>query len=75
MCQSQGNLKEESVVVAILLSCMEVSYCTSGFFRSYARQAVSLSVSCLSRVDLNHTHTYRLSHGELRGYDNVRRSC
>ena len=30
----QGNLKGESVVVAILPSCMEVSYCTSGFFHS-----------------------------------------
>ena len=30
----QGNLKGESVVATILLSCMEVSYCTSGFFRS-----------------------------------------
>ena len=28
----QGHLKGESVVVAILLSRMEVSYCTSGFF-------------------------------------------
>ena len=28
----QGNLKGESVVVAILPSHMEVSYCTSGFF-------------------------------------------
>ena len=28
----EGNLKGESVVVAILPSCMEVSYCTSGFF-------------------------------------------
>ena len=34
VCQKQGNLKGESVVVAILPSCMEVSYCTSGFFRS-----------------------------------------
>ena len=28
----QGNLKGESVVAAILLSGMEVSYCTSRFF-------------------------------------------
>ena len=28
----QGNFKGESVVVAILPSCMEASYCTSGFF-------------------------------------------
>ena len=30
----QGNLKEESVVAAILPSRMEVSYRTSRFFRS-----------------------------------------
>ena len=30
----QGNLKEESVVAAILLSRMEASYRTAGFFRS-----------------------------------------
>ena len=30
----QGNLKGESVVAAILLSHMQVSYCTSGFFGS-----------------------------------------
>ena len=30
----QGNLKGESVLAAILPSHMEVSYCTSGFFRS-----------------------------------------
>ena len=30
----QGNLKGESVVVAILPSRMEVSYCTSVFFHS-----------------------------------------
>ena len=30
---NQENLKGESVVTAILLSRMEVSYCTSGFFR------------------------------------------
>ena len=29
---SQGNLKRESVVAAILPSHMEVNYCTSGFF-------------------------------------------
>ena len=34
MCFYQGNLKGESVVAAILLSRMEASYCTSGFFRS-----------------------------------------
>ena len=28
----QGNSKGESVVVTILLSRMEVSYCTFGFF-------------------------------------------
>ena len=28
----QGNFKGESVVAAILPSCMEVSYFTSGFF-------------------------------------------
>ena len=32
--QSQRNLKGKSVVVAILPPCMEVSYCTSGFFCS-----------------------------------------
>ena len=32
--KNQGNLKGESVVAAILPSCMEASYCTSGFFRS-----------------------------------------
>ena len=32
VCSNQGNLKGESVVAAILLSCMEVSYCTFGFF-------------------------------------------
>ena len=31
---NQGNLKGESVVAAILPSRMEVSYCTSRFFRS-----------------------------------------
>ena len=31
---SQGNLKGESVVAAILPSRMEISYCTSGFFHS-----------------------------------------
>ena len=36
----QGNLKGESVVVAILLSRMEVSYCTSGFFCSQACQVI-----------------------------------
>ena len=29
---------------AILLSCMEVSYYTTGFFRSYGCQAISLTV-------------------------------
>ena len=32
LCFSQGYLKEESVVRFILPSCLEVSYCTSGFF-------------------------------------------
>ena len=32
--ENQGNLKGESVVTAILPSRMEVSYGTSGFFRS-----------------------------------------
>ena len=50
----QGNLKGESVVAAILPSCMEMSYCTSGFFHSSACQAISLIMSCLFRVDLNH---------------------
>ena len=44
----QGNLKGESVVAAILPSCMEVSYCTC--------QIILLSVSCLSHMDSNHTH-------------------
>ena len=35
--QNQGSLKGESVVVAILSSRMEQSYCTSGFFRFQAR--------------------------------------
>ena len=30
----QGNLKGESAVVAILPLHVELSYCTSGFFRS-----------------------------------------
>ena len=30
---NQANLKGESTVVAILLSGMEVSYCTAGSFR------------------------------------------
>ena len=47
MLKTQGNLKGESVVAAILPSRMVVHYCTSGFFRSEARQA---SVSCLSCV-------------------------
>ena len=29
---NQGNLKGELAMVAILLSRMEVNYCTSGFF-------------------------------------------
>ena len=37
MCCIQGSLKGESVVVAILSSRMEQSYCTSGFFRFQAR--------------------------------------
>ena len=56
-----GNLKRESVVVANLPLHMKVSYCTSGFFCSYARQAILLSVCCLSCVDLHITHTFRLS--------------
>ena len=36
----QGNLKGESVVAAILPSRMEVSYCTSRFFRSQACQVI-----------------------------------
>ena len=52
--QIQGNLKGESVVAATLQLCMEVSYCTSGFFCSQARQAILLNMSCLSCVDLNH---------------------
>ena len=28
------KFKGESVVAAILVSCMEVSYCTSGYFHS-----------------------------------------
>ena len=39
-------------MAAILPSRMEVIYCTSGLFRSEARQAISISVSCLSCVDL-----------------------
>ena len=31
---TQGNLKGDSVVAAILPSRMEVSYCTAGFFFS-----------------------------------------
>ena len=50
----QGNLKGESVVAAILPSRMEVRYCTSGFVRSYVCQAISISVSYLSSVDLHH---------------------
>ena len=38
----------------ILTSRVEVSYCTSGLFRSQGHKAVLLSVSCLSHVDLNH---------------------
>ena len=34
VCSNQGNLKGESVVAAILESCMEQKYCTSGFFVS-----------------------------------------
>ena len=37
MICSQGSLKGESVVAAILSSRMEQSYCTSGFFRFQAR--------------------------------------
>ena len=32
--EDQGNLKGKSVVAAILLSCMEVSSCTSRLFHS-----------------------------------------
>ena len=38
----QGNLKGESVVAAIMPLCMEASYCTSRFLRSYARQIILL---------------------------------
>ena len=48
---NQGNLKG---IQFWRPSCMEVSYCTSEHFCSYARQTILLSVSCLSRVDLNH---------------------
>ena len=69
----QGNLKGESVVVAILPSRMEVSYCSSAFFVAIPCQAISLSVSCLSgRVDLNQAPIYRLSCGESCSNDNVR---
>ena len=39
MSTTQGNLKGESVVAAILRSCMKVSYCTSGSFPKLAKQA------------------------------------
>ena len=45
----QGNLRGEPVVVAILWSHMEQSYCTSEFFRIKACQA---SMNCLSHVDI-----------------------
>ena len=41
-------------MVAILPSHMEASYCTSRFFRSHACQAISLSVSCLSRMHIGY---------------------
>ena len=68
----QGNLKGESVVAAILQSCMEVRYCTSGFFHSQACQIISLNValSVWSQI----THAYRLSCSEIRGNDHVSRS-
>ena len=65
---NQGNLKEESVVAAILSSRMEASYCTTGFFRSKARQTISLSYSCL----FTHIGYRRV---KTRGNDNVGRSC
>ena len=34
ICTQHGNSKGESVVAAILLSRMEVNYCTSGYFHS-----------------------------------------
>ena len=39
------RVKRESVVVAILPSCMEVSYCTSGFFVAKTCQITLLCVS------------------------------
>ena len=72
MWPNQGNLKGESVVAAIMLSRMDVSYYTFGFFRSYDRQAILLSVCCLSCVTYI-THAFRLScskHAAMVSYAN-----
>ena len=47
LSRNQGNLKGESVMVAILPSRMEASYCISGFFCSLAHQAILLTTRTL----------------------------
>ena len=78
MSHDQGNLKGESAVVAILPSRMEVSYCTSGFVRSKARQAILIKRELPFQHGLTSRSAwcksaYGLSRGESRGNDNVRR--
>ena len=46
------KLKWESAMVAILLSCMDASYCTP----NQARREISLNLCYLSCMDLNYAH-------------------
>ena len=58
-------------MAAILLSRMEVGYCTSRCFHSYARQAILLSVCCLACVVLNLVHIQVIAFKTL-SKDNLR---
>ena len=63
----------ESAVVAILPLRMEVIYCTSGFFVAISRQAILLSMFCLSRLD---TRTHLDYHArKTHGKEHFRRLC
>ena len=65
----QGSLKGESVVAAILLSRMEQSYCTSGFFRFQARFLTSsapiLTITHYCVLCFTQRVTLRTSHGNI----------
>ena len=56
LCFIQGNLKGESVVAAILPSRMEVSYCTSGFFRqtNFAKRELPFPRGFKSRTHIGY---------------------